>query len=149
MAAEGLIKSTLSLIEEIEATVECLVSQREALASGRLPDIQGLLQNVRHVAVKAQEAERDRHLKAVALAKQLRCDPSAQAIASRLPEDEAASLTNAAKRLDIAVRKLRSELEIYGRLLEESCTLGELLISRWREIGNGFGGLRGGFEVRG
>ena len=91
MSAEGLIKSTLSLIEEIEATVECLVSQREALASGRLSDIQGLLQNVRHVAVKAQEAERDRHLKAVALAKQLRCDPSAQAIAfflrNRMPEE--------------------------------------------------------------
>jgi len=149
VSAEGLIKSTLSLIEEIEATVECLVSQREALTSGRLSDIQGLLQNVRHVAVRAQEAERDRHLKAVALAQQLRCDPSAQAIASRLPEDEAASLTSVVKRLDIAVRKLRSELEIYGRLLEESCTLGELLISRWREIGNGFGGPRGGFEVRG
>ena len=149
MSAERLIKSTLSLIEEIEATVECLVSQREALTSGRLSDIQGLLQNVRHVAVRAQEAERDRHLKAVALAQQLRCDPSAQAIASRLLEDEAASLTSVVKRLDIAVRKLRSELEIYGRLLEESCTLGELLISRWREIGNGFGGPQGGFEVRG
>jgi len=149
VSAEGLIKSTLSLIEEIEATVEYLVSQREALASGRLSDIQGLLQNVRHVAVRAQEAERDRHLKAVALAQQLRCDPSAQAIASRLPEDEAASLTSVVKRLDIAVRKLRSELEIYGRLLEESCTLGELLISRWREIGNGFGGPWGSFEVRG
>lgn len=128
---------------------DVIVRQREALREERLSSLQELMKNAQSLSAKARAFEAARERETKALAAVLGCDPTISALAAKLTEEEAARLRTAGDALRQAVLKLKSEMQILSRLVEQSAMLGELLVNEWRRLEGSFGTPSGGYDFRG
>lgn len=136
--------------EILSELLDIVSKQREALKTGRLSDLQDLMSDMRHVSVRCQAIETKRSRLAEAAAGVLRCEPVVSDIVGRLPAEEAEVLSGAAQRLTVTVAKLKSEMSILSRLMEEAKTLNQMLMTEWRKLGQkslGFASM-GTFDTR-
>jgi len=148
-------KSTL-LTETLEKQDEILsellfitLKQREALKDGRLSDLQDLMSKMRHTSVRAQAIESKRVRAAADIASDLGCEPVVSEIIRSLPPEEIAGVQDAAKKLVSTVERLKIEMSILSRLMDEAKSLNEMLISEWRKMSaRGAGIPNGGFDTR-
>jgi hypothetical protein len=123
--------------------------QREALKDGRLSDLQDLMSEMRHTSVRAQAIEAKRSRMAAAVAGALGCKEAVSDIIRSIPEEDAAVMNEAAKKLLSTVEKLKMEMSILSRLMDEAKTLNEMMIAEWRKLGAKAGGFQiSGFDTR-
>lgn len=145
------LSETLLKQEEILAgLLAILVRQREALKEGRMSDLQALMSDLRHISVRCQAIETKRAKAAEELAEALGCGPVVSEITAALPEEDALAVDEASKVLMGTVSKLKVEMEILPRLIEEARSLNEMMISEWRKLSQesvGMG-LNGAFDAR-
>ena len=145
LLAETLIKQDEILSELLSITL----SQREALKEGRLARLQELMSEMRHTSVRAQAIETRRSRLAAEIAGELGCDAVVSKIANILPPEESEPLKDAAGKLTSTVGRLKMEMSILSRLMDEAKDLNEMLINEWRKMSSravGPGG--GGFDAR-
>ncbi|MDR0654173.1 MAG: flagellar protein FlgN [Synergistaceae bacterium] len=145
LLAETLIKQDEILSELLSITL----SQREALKEGRLARLQELMSEMRHTSVRAQAIETRRSRLAAEIAGELGCDAVVSKIANILPPEESELLKDAAGKLTSTVGRLKMEMSILSRLMDEAKDLNEMLINEWRKMSSravGPGG--GGFDAR-
>jgi hypothetical protein len=145
LLAEALVKQDEILSELLSITL----NQREALKEGRLPYLQELMSEMRHTSVRAQAIETKRGRLAAELAGDLGCEAVVSKIAQALPTEDAEPLKDAAGKLMSTVGRLKMEMSILSRLMDEAKNLNEMLITEWRKISSkavGPGG--GGFDAR-
>jgi len=151
MSDQVLLTETLLKQDEIlNELLAVVVSQKEALKDGRLSDLQSLMSDLRHVSVRCQAIETKRVKTADELAKTLGCAPIVSEIAAALPPEDAPAVLDAAKALLKTVSKLKAEMAILPRLMEEAHTLNEMLINEWRKLGQSSAGVgsMGSFDTR-
>lgn len=151
MDAPALLSETLLKQDEIlNELLAVVVGQREALKEGRLADLQNLMSDLRHVSVRCQAIETKRVRLADELAKELGCGPIVSEIAAVLSDEDAAAVTEAAKALMKTVSKLKVEMAILPRLMEEARSLNEMMINEWRKLGQQSmgAGAMGAFDTR-
>jgi flagellar biosynthesis/type III secretory pathway chaperone len=141
---------TLNKQDEILSELLAItLKQREALKEGRLSDLQNLMSDMRHTSVRAQAIETKRSRAAIDIAADLGCDAIVSEITRKLPSEEAVPVAEAAKILMATVEKLKIEMLILGRLMDEAKSLNEMMINEWRRLGaKSLGGAGGGFDTR-
>ena len=146
----ALLTGTLVKQDEIlSELLSVILQQREALKEGRISDLQDLMSEMRHVSVRAQAIETKRGRAASEAALSLGCEAVVSAIISSLPPGEAPSMDEAAKKLLATVERLKVEMSILSRLMEEAKSLNEMLISEWRKMSaRASGAVMGGFDTR-
>ena len=125
------------------------LKQREALKDGRMPDLQDLMSEMRHISVRAQAIETKRERTASDVAAEFGCGPVVSEIIRMLPPDEAERMEEASRKLVSTVENLRIEMSILSRLMDEAKNLNEVLISEWRKMSMRVdGSSAGGFDTR-
>ncbi len=128
------------------------VEQREALKEGRLSALQEMMREFQTLSSRALALEASRHRESLALGKELSCPPVLTEFVRRIPEDnDAETLRQAGITLLQAIKKLRAEMRLLEKLLQEQTALSELLTSEWRRL-EGLPGMdpsRGSFDFRG
>jgi len=134
--------------ETLQALADVTVQQREALQNGRLEFLQDLFRELQNLGFSAEALENQRARMAAELAGQLGCEPKVSAICERLRGDDAASLKETAAVLELAVRKLQSEMQILAGLVDENQRLGGMMIAEWRRL-QGMYPSRPGVDFRG
>ncbi|MDR3332346.1 MAG: flagellar protein FlgN [Synergistaceae bacterium] len=146
LLADTLLKQDEILSELLSVTIK----QREALKEGRLSDLQDLMSDLRHVSVRCQAIETKRMRLSGDLAEELGCEPVVSQIVSALPEAEGLVVGESAKKLIETVGRLKIEMSILSRLMDEAKTLNEMLITEWRRLGqSAMGpGAMGTFDAR-
>ena len=146
----GALADTLTRQDEIlSELLTVTLKQREALKDERLLDLQELMSDMRHISVRAQAIETKRERAAADLAAELGCDSVVSAITARLAPDEAALVDEAAKKLMSTVERLKLEMSILSRLMDDAKNLNEMLISEWRKMSlRASGASTGGFDTR-
>jgi predicted RNase H-like nuclease (RuvC/YqgF family) len=145
LLAETLVKQDEILSELLSVTQ----SQREALKEGRLSRLQELMSEMRHTSVRAQAIETKRSRLAAEIAAGLGCEAVVSKIAGVLPHEESEPLKDAAGKLMSTVGRLKTEMSILSRLMEEAKNLNEMLINEWRKMSSGMVGPGGGgFDAR-
>jgi hypothetical protein len=123
--------------------------QREALKDGRISDLQDLMSEMRHTSVRAQAIEAKRSRTAAAIAGDLGCGATVSDILRVIPSEDAGVMDGAAKKLLSTVEKLKKEMSILSRLMDEAKTLNEMMITEWRKLGARAAGLpMSGFDTR-
>lgn len=122
------------LAETLQAMADVTVQQREALREGRLEFLQDLFRELQNLGFSAEALENHRAKMASKLAEQLDCGETVSAICGRLGAEESLSLREKADELDLAVRKLQSEMQILSSLVDENQRLGGMLIAEWRRL---------------
>jgi FlgN protein. len=142
-----------TLLKQEEILSELLsvnIRQREALRAGRLSEVQGLMSELRHVSVRCQAIETKRSRTAEDLAEELGTEAVISSIAAQLPEAEAGVLDAAAQKLMGTVSKLKTEMSVLERMMEEAKLLNEMMISEWRRLSEKSyaPGSSGGFDTR-
>jgi predicted RNase H-like nuclease (RuvC/YqgF family) len=133
LLADTILKQDEILSELLDNTVK----QREALKGGRLSDLQALMSELRHVSVRCQAIEAKRSRLAGDIAAGLGCEPIVSEIAGALKgvnAEEAMLVEESAAKMLKTVNKLKMEMSILARLMEEAKTLNEMLISEWRKL---------------
>jgi hypothetical protein len=133
LLADTMLKQDEILSELLDNTVK----QREALKGGRLSDLQSLMSELRHVSIRCQAIETKRTRIAKDLSVDLNCEPTVSAIASALDaerKEEALLVKESADKMMQTVKKLKMEMSILARLMDEAKTLNEMLISEWRKL---------------
>jgi predicted RNase H-like nuclease (RuvC/YqgF family) len=155
-----LLADTLLKQDEIlSELLEDILKQREALKEGRLSDLQDIMSDLRHVSVRCQAIETKRMRSTEVLSKDLGCDPVVSSIAAALRAaagedtalaDEAQLIEDSAKKMLGTVNKLKMEMTILSRLMEEAKTLNEMLITEWQRLSQKFlgAGSMGTFDTR-
>ena len=142
---ETLIKQDEILCELLSVTMK----QREALKDGRLPDLQDLMSEMRHISVRAQAIETKRERMASDIAGAIGCEPVVSEIIRTLSSDEAGRMEDASRKLISTVERLKVEMSILARLMDEAKNLNEVLISEWRKMSARMAGtVTGGFDTR-
>jgi len=142
---DTLLKQDEILCELLSVTLQ----QREALKDGRMPDLQDLMSEMRHISVRAQAIETKRGRTASDVAETVGCDPVVSEIIRALPPDEAERMNEASRKLVSTVESLKVEMSILARLMDEAKNLNEVLISEWRKMSVGMeGSVTGGFDTR-
>ncbi len=131
LLADTLLKQDEILSELLSLTIK----QREALREERLSDLQDLMSDLRHISVRAQAVEAKRMKAASDLAKRLGCEPIVSEIIKSLDDDKATILQSSARKLLDTVGKIKSEISILSRLMDEAKTLNEMMITEWRKLG--------------
>ncbi len=130
-----LIQHLSSQTEAIEAVLDVVKRQREALKEGRLE----LLSDLMHELDRAQrQASVEESLRAALVSKialEQGCDPTLDALAS-ISGANRDELISVGKALRKAVTKAQSEVQILGTLVDESKTLNEMMINEWRRLGS-------------
>ncbi|MDR3254727.1 MAG: flagellar biosynthesis protein FlgN [Synergistaceae bacterium] len=152
LLADTLLKQDEILSELLDNTLK----QREALKGGRLSVLQDLMSGLRHVSVRCQAIETKRTRSAEDLSRDLGCAAVVSDIVSALRAagaeraDEAQLIEDSAKKMMETVKKLKMEMAILARLMEEAKTLNEMLISEWQKLGQKFLGVgaMGTFDTR-
>jgi hypothetical protein len=145
LLVETLVKQDEILSELLSITQK----QREALKSGRLPYLQELMSEMRHTSVRAQAIEAKRGRATADLAGDLGCDAVVSSITGALPPEDAAPIGDAAKKLMSTVERLKMEMSILSRLMDEAKSLNEMLITEWRKMSSKVAGPgSGGFDAR-
>jgi ubiquinone biosynthesis protein UbiJ len=145
LLAETLVKQDEILSELLSITLR----QREALKEGRLSYLQELMSEMRHTSVRAQAIEVKRSRLAAEIAGDLGCEAVVSKIVRALSPDESEPLKAAAGKLTSTVERLKTEMSILSRLMDEAKNLNEMLINEWRKMSSkavGPGG--GGFDAR-
>ncbi|MDR1020626.1 MAG: flagellar biosynthesis protein FlgN [Synergistaceae bacterium] len=133
LLADTMLKQDEIMSELLDNTVR----QREALKGGRLSDLQTLMSELRHVSVRCQAIETKRSRVAGDIAQEFGCKPVVSEIAIALRDksaEEAALVEESAKKMMATVTKLRMEMSILTRLMDEAKTLNEMMISEWRKL---------------
>ncbi len=149
MASPAALGSALARqAETLQALADVTVRQREALQNGRLEFLQDLFRELQNLGFSAEALENQRARMAAELAGQLGCEPKVSAICERLRGDDAASLKETAAVLELAVRKLQSEMQILAGLVDENQRLGGMMIAEWRRL-QGMYPSRPGVDFRG
>jgi hypothetical protein len=95
------------------------------------------MSELRHVSVRCQAIETKRSRVAGDIAQELCCKPVVSEIAIALrgeSAEEAALVEESAKKMMGTVTKLRMEMSILTRLMDEAKTLNEMMISEWRKL---------------
>ncbi|MDD4364825.1 MAG: flagellar export chaperone FlgN [Synergistales bacterium] len=141
----GLLERQEKLLREV---VEIALRQREALRQGRLDLLQDLLDRMRQTAFEAQQIESDRNAAAQALAASLGVEPRLDVLAEAIGGAESRRLLEVGGALTLAVAAVKSEMQILTRLMEESSTLNDMLLSEWHRLQGGIP-FPGGFDARG
>ncbi|MGI6784691.1 MAG: flagellar export chaperone FlgN [Aminivibrio sp.] len=136
------------LAETLTAMADVTVQQREALREGRLELLQDLFRELQNLGFSAEALENQRVKLSAKLAAQLGCEETLSAICGRLSDDAALPLKAGAGELDMALRKLRSEMQILTSLVDENQRLGGMLIAEWRRL-QGMYPSRPGVDFRG
>jgi hypothetical protein len=131
LLADTLLKQDEILSELLDNTIR----QREALREGRLSDLQDLMSGLRHISVRCQAIETKRARASADLAGELGCEPVVSEIAKLLDGDEARLVAESAARMMETVKKLKMEMSILARLMDEAKTLNEMMITEWRRLG--------------
>ncbi|MDR3281107.1 MAG: flagellar protein FlgN [Synergistaceae bacterium] len=135
--------------EILSGLLDITLRQREALKEGRLSDLQDIMSEMRHISVRAQAIETKRARIAADVASELGCEPIVSDIARVLPPEEAENVRRVAKALMETAEKLKLEMSILSRLMEEAKSLNEMLINEWRRIGaRAAGSVTGAFDTR-
>jgi len=134
--------------ETLQAMADVTVKQREALREGRLELLQDLFRELQNLGFSAEALENHRGKMAARLAEQLGCEVNIPAICGRLNDPDGPLLKEKAGELDLAVRKLKSELQILSSLVDENQRLGGMLIAEWRRL-QGMYPSRPGVDFRG
>ena len=142
--AETLVKQDEILSELLSITR----LQREALKEGRLPYLQELMSEMRHTSVRAQAIETKRSRLSAEIAADLGCEAVVSKIANVLPPEESEPLKSAAAKLTSTVERLKMEMSILSRLMDEAKNLNEMLINEWRKMSSKAVGPGGGFDAR-
>ncbi|MDR0765022.1 MAG: flagellar protein FlgN [Synergistaceae bacterium] len=145
LLAETLVKQDEILSDLLSVTR----NQREALKEGRLSRLQELMSEMRHTSVRAQAIETKRSRLAAEISGDLGCEAVVSKIAGALPPVESEPLKTAAEKLTSTVERLKMEMSILSRLMDEAKNLNEMLINEWRKMSSkavGPGG--GGFDAR-
>lgn len=148
-----MVEKLVPLLEQQAQTLlelwSVVVQQREALREERLSSLQDLMKKAQALSSRARALEAAREKETNSLAGILGCAPVLSEFVPRLAEAEAGRLRSAGDGLCKAVLKLKSEMQILSRLVEQSTMLGELLIGEWRRLEGSFGTPTGGFDFRG
>ena len=134
--------------EILSELLSITLSQREALKEGRLSRLQELMSEMRHTSVRAQAIETKRSRLAAEIAGSLGCDAVVSKIANILPPEESEPLKDAAGKLTSTVGRLKTEMSILSRLMDEAKNLNEMLINEWRKMSSKAVGPGGGFDAR-
>jgi hypothetical protein len=129
--ADILLKQDEIMLELLSVTEK----QREALKEGRLADLQNLMSDLRHVSVRCQAVETKRARVSSDLAAELGCEPIVSVIVELLPKEAGAMLEESARKLLQTVGKLKVEMSILSRLMDEAKSLNDMLITEWRRLG--------------
>lgn len=128
----GTIEKQNEILSEL---LDILVKQRDALKAGHHSDLQSLMSSLRHVSVRCQAIEAKRSKCADELAAELGCAPVVSEIMAQLPDgDVKDELKSAAHQLTQLVERLKIEMTVIGKLMEEAKTLNEMLISEWQKL---------------
>jgi hypothetical protein len=107
------------------------------------------MSEMRHTSVRAQAIEAKRSRTAAAVSGGLGCGATVSDILRAVPADEAGPMDEAAKILLSTVEKLKKEMSILSRLMDEAKTLNEMMITEWRKLGARAAGLpMSGFDTR-
>jgi flagellar biosynthesis/type III secretory pathway chaperone len=139
------LADTLAKQEEILSGLLGIVQkQREALKEGRLSDLQNLMSDMRHMSVRAQAIETKRARAVEDIASELGCAPVVSDITRAAPRDESAEIKEAAGNLLATVDRLKMEMSILSRLMEETKSLNEMMINEWRRLGAKAAGMAAG-----
>ena len=135
--------------EILSELLSIILGQREALKEGRLSDLQNLMSEMRHTSVRAQAIETKRNRSASEISDVLGCLPAVSEIIRALPREDAAGVTEAAKKLMSTVDRLKMEMSVLARLMDEAKSLNEMLIAEWRRLGaKSAGTVSGVFDAR-
>jgi predicted RNase H-like nuclease (RuvC/YqgF family) len=133
LLADTILKQDEILSELLDNTIK----QREALKGGRLSDLQELMSELRHVTVRCQAIEVKRSRVAGDIAADLSCEPVVSEISKALRSgsaEEAMLVEESAGKMLKTVTKLKMEMSILARLMDEAKALNEMLISEWRKL---------------
>ncbi|MCL2684564.1 MAG: flagellar protein FlgN [Synergistaceae bacterium] len=141
---ETLAKQDEILCELLSVTQK----QREALKDGRMPDLQDLMSEMRHISVRAQAIETKRERMVSEFAAEIGCEPVVSGIIRALSPDEAGRMDEASRKLISTVERLKVEMSILARLMDEAKNLNEVLISEWRKMSMRMAGASAGFDTR-
>ena len=148
MRPAHLIDVLLQQTQALQETLDVAVRQREALKSGRLDLLQGLMKELHDASFRAQALDRRREQEAASLARTLGVHPRLSEILAKLNEGEREALSSVAAKFSLVVRKLQAEMKIISRLADESQRLGDLMLSEWRRMENAFS-PSSGFDLKG
>jgi len=147
--SEILFETLTKQDEILNELLSVTLKQREALKDGRMPDLQDLMSEMRHISVRAQAIETKRERTASDVAAEIGCEPVVSEIISSLSPDEAGRMEEASRTLVSTVERLKVEMSILARLMDEAKNLNEVLISEWRKMSSGMeGSVTGGFDTR-
>ncbi|HPJ26043.1 MAG TPA: flagellar export chaperone FlgN [Synergistaceae bacterium] len=149
----------LQLVSLLEEQGEVLLQmwqlagqQREALKEGQFSTLQEMMKDFQALSSRALALEASRQRESLALGKKLSCPPVLTEFVRHVPEDEdAEALRQAGITLLKAIKKLRAEMHLLEKLLQEQSALNELLINEWRRL-EGLPGMDpsgGSFDFRG
>jgi hypothetical protein len=130
-----LAETLLRQDEILSELLSVVVKQREALKDGHLSELQNLMSDLRRVSVRCQAIETKRMRVSGEIARELGCDAVVSQIVGLLPPGEAASVEESAKKLMETVNRLKMEMSILSRLMNEARSLNEMLITEWRRLG--------------
>lgn len=131
LLADTLLKQNEILSELLSLTIK----QREALREGRLSDLQDLMSDLRHISVRAQAVEAKRMKAASDLAMEFGCEPVVSEIIKSLDGEKSEILQSSAEKLMRTVGRIKTEMSILSRLMDEAKTLNEMMITEWRRLG--------------
>ena len=148
MRPAHLIDVLLQQTQALQETLDVAVRQREALKSGRLDLLQGLMKELHDASFRAQALDRRREQEAASLARTLGVHSRLSEILAMLNEGEREALSSVAGKFSLVVRKLQAEMKIISRLADESQRLGDLMLSEWRRMENAFS-PGNGFDLKG
>jgi hypothetical protein len=147
LLADIMLKQDEILSELLDNTIK----QREALKEGRLSDLQDLMSDLRHVSVRCQAIETKRSRAAADIAKDLNCAAVVSEIIRAIGGEESALVEESAEKMMQTVKKLKMEMAILERLMDEARTLNEMMITEWRRLGQkamGLSGAMGTFDTK-
>ncbi len=114
---------------------EVAVEQREALKEGRLSALQDLMKEFQSLSSKALAMEASRERKSLELGKRYDCRPVLTDFVRVVPDDDdAEALRQGGIELLGVIKKLRAEMRLLERLLQEQSLLSELLTNEWRRM---------------
>lgn len=122
--------------EIISELLDIVILQRDALKAGRHADLQAQMSQLRQASVRCQAIEAKRVRCAEEAAKELDCGLTVSEIVASLPEgDESrAEIDEEGRKLMQTVERLKVEMTIIGKLMEEAKSLNEMLISEWQKL---------------
>lgn len=116
--------------------LDIILKQRDALKAGRHTDLQSLMSELRQVSVRCQAIEAKRVRSAEALAQELGCEQTVADILRALPDtdDGRGSIETEGRALLQVIERLKIEMSIISKLMEEAKTLNEMLITEWQKL---------------